>query len=107
LGALSDQTALEFRQRSKHVKNEPPLCGRRIEGLGQAASSSMTRSGGRVAWRLNRPGPAKAPRGKIPRWPEKWQMRKKRPGRCSESLGPSLDLEIIAQGEADEKHEGD
>jgi hypothetical protein len=24
-GALSDQAAFEFRQRTKHVKNEPPL----------------------------------------------------------------------------------
>jgi hypothetical protein len=25
LGALPDQAALEFRQRTKHVKNQPPL----------------------------------------------------------------------------------
>jgi len=25
LGAFSDQTALEFRKRAKHVKNQPPL----------------------------------------------------------------------------------
>ena len=32
LGALADQAALEFRQRAKHVKNQPPLRGRRVEG---------------------------------------------------------------------------
>jgi len=37
LGALADQAALEFRQRTKHMKNQPPLCGRRVEGFGQAA----------------------------------------------------------------------
>jgi hypothetical protein len=37
LGALPDQAALEFRQRAKHVKNQPPLCGRRVEGFGQTA----------------------------------------------------------------------
>jgi hypothetical protein len=39
LGALADQTALEFRQRTKHVKNQPPLRGRRVEGFGQAAKA--------------------------------------------------------------------
>ncbi len=34
LRALSDETALEFRQRAKHVKNKPPLCSRRVEGFG-------------------------------------------------------------------------
>jgi hypothetical protein len=33
LGTLVDQTALEFRQRAEHVKNEPSLCGRRVEGF--------------------------------------------------------------------------
>src|SRR5271170_1681702 len=37
LGALPDQAALELRQRAKHVKNQPPLRGRRVEGFGQAA----------------------------------------------------------------------
>ena len=37
MGALADQAALEFRQRTKHVKDKPPLRGRRVEGLGQAA----------------------------------------------------------------------
>ena len=37
LGALPDQAALEFRQRAEHVKNQPPLRGRRVEGFGQAA----------------------------------------------------------------------
>src|SRR5689334_20347535 len=37
LGALSDQAALEFRQRAKHVKNQPPLRSRRVESFGQAA----------------------------------------------------------------------
>jgi hypothetical protein len=39
LGALSDQAAFEFRQRTKHVKNKPPLRGRRVEGFGQAAKT--------------------------------------------------------------------
>jgi len=30
LGALTDQTALEFRQCAEHVKNQPPLRGRRV-----------------------------------------------------------------------------
>jgi len=30
LGALPDQTSLEFRQRAKHVKNQPALRGRRV-----------------------------------------------------------------------------
>ena len=37
LGALPDQAALELRQCAKHVKNEPTLRGRRVEGFGQAA----------------------------------------------------------------------
>ena len=37
LGALPDQAALEFRERSKHVKDQPPLRRRRVEGFGQAA----------------------------------------------------------------------
>jgi hypothetical protein len=32
-----DQTALEFRQRTEYVKNEPPLRGRRVERFRQAA----------------------------------------------------------------------
>ena len=36
-GALADQAALELRQRTKHMKNEPPLRSRRVEGFGQAA----------------------------------------------------------------------
>ena len=36
-GALPDQTALEFRQRPEHVKNQPPLRSRGVEGFGQAA----------------------------------------------------------------------
>jgi hypothetical protein len=39
LGALPDQAALELRQRAEHVKNQPPLRGRRVEGFGQAAKS--------------------------------------------------------------------
>ena len=37
LGAFPDQTALEFRQRAKHVKNQPTLRGRRVKCFGQAA----------------------------------------------------------------------
>ena len=37
LGALPDQATLEFRQCPKHVKNQPPLCSRRVESFGQAA----------------------------------------------------------------------
>jgi hypothetical protein len=37
LGALPDQAALEFRQPAKHAKNQPPLRGRGVKGLGQAA----------------------------------------------------------------------
>ena len=37
LGALPDQAALEFRQRAKHVKNQPALRGRRVKSFGQAA----------------------------------------------------------------------
>src|SRR5215217_4813711 len=36
-GTLPDQAALEFRQRTEHVKNQPPLRGRRVESFGQAA----------------------------------------------------------------------
>src|SRR4051794_32327259 len=36
LSTLPDQAALEFRQRAKHVKNQPPLRGRGVEGFGQA-----------------------------------------------------------------------
>jgi hypothetical protein len=32
LGALSDQAALEFRQRAEHMKDEPPLRGQRASG---------------------------------------------------------------------------
>ena len=39
LGALPDQAALEFRECAKHMKNQPPLRSRRVEGLGQAAKS--------------------------------------------------------------------
>lgn len=46
LGALSDQAALEFRQCAKHVKNEPPLRRRRVEGFGQAAKSDAARPQG-------------------------------------------------------------
>ena len=42
LGALSDQAALEFRQCAEHVKNEPPLRGRRVEGFGQAAKPDIS-----------------------------------------------------------------
>src|SRR3954453_7504231 len=34
LGALTDQTTLEFRQRAEHVKNQPALRSRRVEGFG-------------------------------------------------------------------------
>ena len=37
LGALPDQAALELRQRPEHVKDQPALCGRRVEGFAQAA----------------------------------------------------------------------
>src|SRR5271169_3550339 len=37
LGTLANQAALEFRQRAEHVKNQPPLRRRRVEGFGQAA----------------------------------------------------------------------
>ena len=42
LGALPDQAALEFRQRSKHVKNQPALRGRGVEGFGQAAETDAS-----------------------------------------------------------------
>jgi type IV secretion system protein VirB9 len=38
LGALADQAALEFCQCAEHVKDQPPLRSRRIEGFGQAAT---------------------------------------------------------------------
>jgi hypothetical protein len=37
LCALADQTTLELRESAKHVKDQPPLCRRRVEGFGQAA----------------------------------------------------------------------
>jgi len=37
LGALADQAALEFCQRAEHMKDKPPLRGRRVERFGQAA----------------------------------------------------------------------
>jgi hypothetical protein len=46
LGALPDQTALEFRQRAKHVKDQPPLRGRRVEGFGQAAEPDASQPKG-------------------------------------------------------------
>ena len=42
LGALSDQAALEFRQCAEHVKNEPPLRGRRVESFGQATKPDIS-----------------------------------------------------------------
>jgi hypothetical protein len=33
LGTLADQAALEFRQHAEHVKSEPSLYGRRVEGF--------------------------------------------------------------------------
>ncbi len=39
LGTLPDQAALELRQRAEHMKNQPPLRGRRVEGFGQAAKA--------------------------------------------------------------------
>jgi hypothetical protein len=39
LGALSDQAALEFRQRAEHVKDKPPLRSRRVQGFGPAAKA--------------------------------------------------------------------
>ena len=42
LGALSDQAALEFRQRAEHVKDQPPLRRRRVEGFGQAAKPDVS-----------------------------------------------------------------
>ena len=44
LGALADQAALEFRQRAKHVKDQPPLRGRRVKGFGQAAKPDASHS---------------------------------------------------------------
>jgi hypothetical protein len=37
LGALAYQAAFELRQRPEHVKDQPALCRRRVEGFGQAA----------------------------------------------------------------------
>jgi len=42
VGALSDEAALEFRQCAKHVKHQPPLWGRRVEGFGQAAKPDIS-----------------------------------------------------------------
>src|SRR3954447_2151086 len=42
LGALPDQTALEFRQRAEHVKNQPTLRSRRVERLSQAAKPNTS-----------------------------------------------------------------
>lgn len=44
LGALSDQAALEFRQCAEHVKDEPPLRGRRVESFGQAAKPDISQT---------------------------------------------------------------
>jgi hypothetical protein len=44
LGAFPDQTAFEFRKRTKHVKNQPPLCGRRVEDFGQTAKTDAAYS---------------------------------------------------------------
>ena len=44
LGALPDQAALELRQCAKHVKDQPPLCGSRIESFGQAAKPDASHS---------------------------------------------------------------
>jgi hypothetical protein len=41
--------ALELRQRANHMKNQPPLRGRRVEGFGQAAKpDTLTRSASTV-----------------------------------------------------------
>ena len=39
LRALSNEAALEFRQRAKHVKNKSALSGRRVDGFRQAAKT--------------------------------------------------------------------
>jgi hypothetical protein len=39
---LADQAALEFRQRPEHVKYEPSLRSRRVEGFGQAAKADAS-----------------------------------------------------------------
>jgi hypothetical protein len=44
LGALPDQAALDLRQCAKHVKDQPPLCGRRVEGFGQAVKPNASYS---------------------------------------------------------------
>jgi len=77
LGALPDQAALEFRKRAKHVKNQPPLRGRRVECFGQAAkpdtpapansrwsrsTASSTAPGGRASTR----SAAREPRSTTP-----------------------------------------
>ena len=41
LGAFPDQTALEFRKRAKHVKNQPTLRGRRVERFGQSVRGRL------------------------------------------------------------------
>jgi hypothetical protein len=58
LGALSDQAALEFRQRAEHVKDQPPLRGRSVEGFGQAAKSDAPQPRGFDGFDqlLHRPG---------------------------------------------------
>ena len=43
LSALTDQTALEFRQCAEHVKNQPPLRGRRVERFGPPSFPASTR----------------------------------------------------------------
>jgi hypothetical protein len=42
LGAFPDQAALELRQRTKHVKNQPSLRGCCVEGFGQAAKADTS-----------------------------------------------------------------
>ena len=39
LGSLPDQAARELCRRAKHVKNQPPLRSRRVEGFGQASKT--------------------------------------------------------------------
>src|SRR4051794_6384844 len=36
LGTLPDEAALELCQCAKHMKNQSALCGRRVQGFGQA-----------------------------------------------------------------------
>ena len=38
LGTFPDQASLEFRERTKHMKNQSSLRSRRVEGLGQAGN---------------------------------------------------------------------